>query len=143
MVILIQKTVLLVFLAAAAFIDYRRHSLPWILIAAGAVCGITLQIIIRGESLLSIIGGCGTGLVLLLLFFLSHGRIGPGDGLSLAVSGIFLGFTANLFLLLFSSIFSGLTALFLIVVKKYKKDHNIPFMPFVLGGYVCLLLFSV
>ena len=142
MIVLIQNTSLLAFLAAAAFTDKRKHSLSRILLAAGAAGGIALQIVIREESVLSILGGCAIGLVLLLICFLSRGGIGPGDGLSFVVSGIFLGFYANLFLLLFSSVLSGLAALFLIVVKKYKKKHNIPFMPFVLCGYVCLLLFA-
>ena len=84
--------------------------------------------------------GAAVGFAMLGIGFLTREKIGYGDGAIVAVSGIFLGFTENLEMLCIALILLELMALFLIVVRKKGRRYRIPFCPFLLAGYLVILL---
>jgi leader peptidase (prepilin peptidase)/N-methyltransferase len=102
--------------------------------------GIGIYVWQRPFSWLYLLGGVMIGVGLLLCSLLSHESIGRGDGYLFCVTGIYLGFWNNLFLLVVASVLSGIGALILLIAKRCAKTAQIPFVPFVLAAYLILLL---
>ncbi len=80
------------------------------------------------------------GALTLLLACFTGESIGYGDGLVLLCLGCFLPVLEILNLCMMAITMAGLFALFLLTVRKKGKKTPIPFVPFLLAGYVVLLL---
>ena len=105
-----------------------------------AFIGIAFNIIFRPYSLLSVAGGVMIGCVVLLFSYFSNEKIGIGDSLIIIVTGLFLGFADTLLLLWVSTIMAAIFGM--IFIKKYgkEKDYEIPFVPFLLMGYLLIYM---
>lgn len=136
---IISKILLLFALGAAAILDMKTREIPVVLAAGAFAGGLTLQLIIGKLVFYEILLGCLVGLALVGISILSHQAVGLGDGLMFIASGAFLGLTDNLFLLLISLGLSSLAAVALLIILKLKGKARVPFLPFVLCGYICLL----
>jgi leader peptidase (prepilin peptidase)/N-methyltransferase len=68
------------------------------------------------------------------------GGVGLADGMILIVSGIFLGFEKNLEVFVAGLFLVGITSLFLSVIKKKGRTYRIPFAPFLLVGYLFVMV---
>jgi len=137
--ILLLRTCLLLFIGAGAFIDAREQFIPVWLPAAGAAVGIILQAVLGSTPFYMILLGCAAGLLLLGISLVSNRAIGTGDAIMLIVSGIYLGPEMNILLMLFSLIISAAASIVLMIAMKAGRRSRIPFIPFMLGGYICLL----
>ncbi len=80
------------------------------------------------------------GVCLLLVSWLAEGCIGKGDGYLVCISGLALGFKTNLSLLFYALLLAGGISAVLLSLRKVKKDTKLPFVPFLLGGYLLTLL---
>ena len=137
---LIQKTVLLLELFLCAWIDNRERMVyVWLLLPAG-LFGIGVQLCLGGLSVTEMVCATLPGVACLLLSLVTKGSIGAGDGMVLIMTGIFLGFWENLNLLVCSLMLSGILALFLLVLKKKRRNDRLPMLPFVLVAYVGMLV---
>ena len=136
---LIIKIVLLIFLGYAALSDRLTRQIGLVPLALTFICGIVLQFIFGGFQFLDLALACGIGIILLVVAKLSGEALGYGDALLFMTSGIFLGFTENIFLLLFSLLLSALFSVFQILIRRRKMRDSLPFAPFILGGYICVL----
>lgn len=80
------------------------------------------------------------GILCLILAGISREQIGYGDGAVLLAMGCNLS-ADDMFLCCFLAIiFAGAVALFLIGICHKKRNYEIPFVPFLLMGYLCTLL---
>jgi leader peptidase (prepilin peptidase)/N-methyltransferase len=104
-----------------------------------ALLGLLIQVIKKEINIISIIGGSSIGLVILLLSYISRGSIGLGDGMVLAITGIYLGLIKNGELLTISLLYTSLCALGCIVIGKKGKKYELPFIPFLLAGFLTML----
>lgn len=136
----ILSAVLLIFMAAAAYQDWKEKQINAGILLVAAFCGIVLQAGVQKESIWSILAGFSVGLVLLLLAWITGGSVGAGDGMMLMVCGIYMGFWENINLLMTALIMAGIIALFMIAVKKKGRNYRLPFVPFVLAAYLFQLL---
>ena len=71
---------------------------------------------------------------------LSDGRFGRGDALVFLCLGLYLGLGVSLSVLTISLLLSSVSAAYLIVVKRKPRHWTIPFIPFLLAGYVVSFL---
>jgi leader peptidase (prepilin peptidase)/N-methyltransferase len=139
---ILSEVVLLLFLFAAAFMDFRSGQLSlWFLLGAMAA-GLLLRIIVGSISIKSLLLGIIPGAVLFLIALLTKQAIGYGDCLLLVVTGIFLGLTFTILLFLISLLFAGAASILLLAMKKRKRKEALAFAPFILAGYVGVLLLS-
>lgn len=133
------KIVLLGFMIVLAYQDWQEKIVDIRFLLPAGILGIITQIFDRNQQLPDIMLGAGVGIFVLILAAVSK-SIGIGDGLTLVVSGIYLGFAENIELLMTALLLAGSAALFLIIIKKKERRYQMPFIPFLLVGYLFVLL---
>lgn len=138
---IIKIVVLGVFLLIEGIRDLQKHKVSMITVMIAGILGVIFQFGIIQENGLKIIGGILIGIVLLSLAKITREKIGYGDGWIFVVTGIYLGFHSNMYLLLLSLFLASLVSICLLVFKKVNKKTELPFVSFVLPGY--LLLFVI
>ena len=79
-------------------------------------------------------------LLIFAISFLTKGSISIGDCIMLTVLACFMPPYCILSILLYGLISSGITALFLIIIKKLSRKDTIPFAPFLFIGHICSFL---
>lgn len=137
---MVQKLILLAILGISAYQDWRKKKVSLYLILTAGIAGLLCHLCAGQTTVTDILLGAVLGAVLLFCSFISGEKIGYGDGAMVMVCGIFLGFATNLELLCIALILLELAALFLIVVKRKGRRYQIPFIPFLLLGYLVLLI---
>lgn len=123
-----------------AFDDIRTKHVRLIELIGFGLLGLLINFISPALSVKSILGGIFLGLVLLLFSHISKEKIGKGDALIISITGLYLGWINTLVLLWLSSIISLIVGLFIIKRNKYGTDYEIPFVPFLLLGYLSMYL---
>lgn len=136
----VTSAALLIFMAVAAYQDWKEKQINVCIFLVAAFVGIVLRVGVQEESVWSMLEGVAVGIVILLLAWLTGGSVGAGDGLMFMVSGIFLEFWENINLLMTSFTIAGVVALFMIAVKKKGRKYRLPFVPFMLVAYLLQLL---
>ena len=119
--------------------DVRKKQISVWIAAVFAVTGIVLYIWKNPFPLPELFGGMALGGILLVLSLLTRESIGTGDGLLLVVTGLYLGFWENLWLILGALALASLGSLVLVVVCKKGRTYEIPFVPFMLISYVVMI----
>lgn len=133
---------LLGMLGITTYEDIHRKEVHSIILLAFAILGMAFHLIFHKLGIYDILGGFAIGGLMMILCLLSKERIGMGDAILLMVTGIYLGFLKNLFLLWASLSFMGIFCLFGYLMKKIRKEDRIPFYPFVLCAFLVILLIS-
>ncbi len=126
-------------LAICATEDLRKKQIHLNVVLAFGILGIVFHMLGQEQTIENIIFGMGVGGVLLLLSILTGGKIGIGDGVLLVVTGIYLGLEQNLMLFVGSLFICACYALFLLVLRRRKRNDTLAYAPFVLVSYVCML----
>ena len=139
---MIQSYTLLGMLGICAWEDYRRKRVLVYTVLAFAIAGLVLHLCYMDITIFNMLAGIAIGCILLLVSRITGGRIGIGDGMILIVSGIYLGFTENIRLFFHGLLFCGIWSLFLLVIRKKKRDEEIAFVPFLFLAYLEMLLFQ-
>ena len=141
---LVEKTLLLVFLFIVAMFDIKTKQVSSKLCGIFAVCAIVLLIVSklsgREISIFSYIGGILIGVLFIVVAKISAGAIGAGDGMVMAVAGLYVGFERNLEILFIAFLASALVGIFLWITRKKKRKETMAFLPFILTGYLASLI---
>ena len=119
--------------------DVRHRELSLAVIAGGAAAGIAARLLTGCGTLLELLCGCIPGGCLLLLSWLSREAIGFGDSAVILSIGFYLGLLPTVLLTAAAFLLSGLLGVFLLIFNKKKRADELPFVPFLLAGYVLLL----
>lgn len=138
---IIKIIVLGVFLLIEGIRDLQKHKVSMITVMIAGILGVIFQFGIIQENGLKIIGGILIGIVLLSLAKITREKIGYGDGWIFVVTGIYLGFRGNIYLLLLSLFLASLVSIYLLVFKMANRKTELPFVSFLLPSY--LLLFVI
>ena len=123
-----------------SFDDIKTKQVRVLELIVFGLLGIIINFISPSITLKSIAAGVGIGLVLLLISHITKEKIGKGDAIIIAITGLYLGWINTLVLLWISSIFALIAGV--IIIKKYglRSDHEIPFIPFLTLGYLSMYL---
>ncbi len=137
----INIIVVLLFLIISSLTDIKNKQIYIIPSMVFALVGFIINACTANISAYSLILGVITGLLLIVIGIISKGKIGIGDGIVVAILGIFLGFERNILTLILALMLSSTYSIGLILIKKYSKTYTIPFVPFITGGFlICTLL---
>ena len=137
------EILLFLFLAICAVFDGLRKQIPLAVVWLGMLTAVCLRLTgIMGEegvtaTALSLIPGAGS----FLLSFLTREKVGYGDGWVLLMIGLFSGFSRCFLILLIGLLLESMVAVVLLLLKKVKRDKEIPFSPFLLLGMGVTLCF--
>ncbi len=116
--------------------DVRKRSIHLVPLILAAMAGVVLHMYFERITIWSLLGGVGIGAAMYGLSLASGEKIGRGDALLLAVTGIFLGFWGNLVLLWIASCLIGVGGAISVLVLHKGKEFELPFVPFLFAGFV-------
>lgn len=134
------------YLVPCTISDLRRRSIPLSLGIGGCLCSafwMLVQVLAERESWGGFLAAGVPGMTLMGLSLLSGGRIGMGDGVVLFGLGLFLGGRQTFSILLTGLLLSSFWSVVLLIRKKAGWKSRIPWIPFLLAGYVGLLIRDV
>ena len=120
-----------------SLIDYKTQIIPDGLVGVIAVSGVLYNLLYTPQVVMDmLLGGVAGFVIMLLIFFISHGGMGGGDVKLSAAVGLWLGVEGTLLFLLLAFIMGGVISLLLLVSGVKSKGEAIPFGPF-----LCLAAF--
>lgn len=131
-------------MTAGSIWDIRSKKLPaglliLSILTAGILIAMNRDINWRQDWLLYVIGIL-IGILLLLAGRFCGGCIGTADGIMTAVIGGMIGYQDTLLLLMNGILAAAVFSILLIVIKKAGRRTTIPFIPFMLLGYIMILI---
>lgn len=140
----VQSVGTILMLAVGSIWDIRDRQIPVKLLIIDVIAGAILMIINHkinwpDEWYLYMVGIL-IGIVILLAGYFSNGCIGTADGIMLAVIGGILGYQEMLFLLMNAVMAAAVCSIILIVLRKGNRKTTIPFFPFMLLGYLLVVV---
>ena len=133
---IINSVLLILWLSICSWQDLKKKSISIFFIIGGFILLFIGSLYSVQVSLISRIAGGGIGAVLLGLNPLTKGQIGLGDGIIIGIIGICFGFVSNTSILLVALFLSSVISAILLVFKKVDRKQTIPFVPFILLGYL-------
>ncbi len=86
------------------------------------------------------VGGVAVGALLLFFGYFSKEAIGIADGVIVSVCGVAFGIYETVAICFFAALYTALFSFVLLLLKKVGKKSRIPFLPFLLLGYVTMRL---
>lgn len=129
-----------IFLWTAAVPDLRSQRIPlWIpgvFSVAAAAADLLRQSALAGWELWT---GAVPGVVLMILSFLLRGKVGEGDGICLAVCGLFTGVTMAVMITETAMVLAALTGGICLCTGKWRAGDRIPFVPFIAAAASLIL----
>ena len=128
---MVQEIGLCLFLSYFAYEDIKTRRLSGKGIFLFAIVGVMISVLFPVYTIGQI----------LLVRILSQGGIGAGDGIVVLISGIYLGFQGNCLFLLLALLVSSFYSGVLWIGKKVDRKWRIPFVPFLVVGYIMKLVF--
>lgn len=102
--------------------------------------GLIIQLYELKARHLGLLTGLIPGLFLLMTGMSSNGKVGYGDGILVLALGIWIGFFRCLMTLTSGLLLAAIWSAFSLVIKRFKKDDQIPFVPFLFFGYLVRLI---
>ncbi len=140
----IIKTITLgLFLLIEGMRDFKYKKISMRSVIIFASLGVMMQLFLDSESWKNLAGGILIGAGLWLLAWATRKKIGYGDAYVVAVIGVYLGWKEGLCLLLISLMLTSAFAIILLIAQKVKKKSELPFVPFLFGGFIMLLLLNM
>ncbi len=133
---------LICFYGLATWDDVRSKKVRVIEIIIFGIVGLIIDFSIRPYSFLSILGGVMVGLMVYLFSVLTKEKIGKGDALVVMVTGLYLGFQNTLLLVWLSTVLAAVIGSIIIRKNNVNTDFEIPFVPFLLMGYLIIYFIS-
>lgn len=82
------------------------------------------------------VGGLAVGVLLLLFGYFSKGAVGIADGVIIAACGVAFGVYETVTICFFAALYAAAFSFVLLLRKKVGRKSRIPFLPFLLLGYV-------
>ena len=118
--------------------DIRKKTIPVIPLMIWGIVGVVQHLIYGRIDTLSMMAGMIPGVVAYVLSVVTGEKIGRGDALLLLVTGIYMGFWENVFMLWIGLILAAVVGMMAVVVLRRDRNSELPFVPFLLAA--CLIL---
>ena len=127
-----------IYLLALAAEDMFKKSIPFLLLAAGAIPAAVSFFDGQSPSLTDRGLGLAVGLVLLVIAKLSKEMIGYGDAAVFCIAGITLGLRMTAIMTALSLFLLLVYAVTMLARGRLHRKSRVPFLPFVFAGYVLM-----
>ena len=135
----VQQLSVLAMLGGYSLSDIKNRNLHTFWMKIFFIEGFLMQIFTWGGNFRNLILPLLPGIGLFFLSKLTKGSIGEGDGILVFISGLFLD-VQEIWQVICAAVFtSAIFAMFLFFIAKKQIQYEMPFVPFLLVGYVLLL----
>ena len=144
----------LLLLIICSYTDLRERGISLVLLAASLISCVSLMICVeiygkKSEIMahwlvyepdrVKLLCALIPGMALLILCRITGEAIGMGDVYVMLILGIMLGFSNTVVLLFVSMLITAVFGLCYMVVTGKSRKETLPYIPFLLGGYVLML----
>lgn len=140
---ILSQVVVMVFLILCSYLDVKYRRIPvsvyliFMLISAAVV-------VCEGRSDLGTwMIGMIPGIIMIVISFISHEKIGYGDSISIALMGILYKYEMVLSVCAVGFGIIFLAGLIMMITGKAKLSDRLPFMPFLMVGNIWVVLAGV
>ena len=136
-----ESVVLVLFLFIASVWYNKKRGIPTKYLFLGAVVGIVYLAFLsvwKNEIgfWLDVFMGAIPGIICVFISFISREQMGFGDSFIVLFIGILTGYKRVLISFMFALLLLNLFAMFILIIKKGNRKTKIPFIPFLLAGYI-------
>ena len=135
----IEKAGCFLFLGTMSIFDIKTKRIPDLSLILGLVASILVRIAFKGQTFSSYIAAALVGLVFIFISYFTEEKIGYGDSFIILSIGILVGLKNLLFILFTSFVMASLYGMIVLVCNNFKKDLNMPFIPFIFAAFILLL----
>ena len=136
--------ILIAFLFLQSVHDIQKREIEPVSAALTAETGVVYILEgCRSDGLFSVMAAMIPGILVLALALISRGGLGLGDAWIVLIMGLFLKTEKLMMILILSSFGSFLYAAGMSLHHKKTAGDEMPFIPFVLAGYILKLCLSV
>lgn len=132
---IISRIVFGVFLSMQCFWDLRYKEIPTQISLLGGIIGVFLSIW-SGRNWMEMVLALIPGIIFLLFAKMSKEAVGFGDGILLCAMSGFYSIGSMMFICTTAFFAVSVLALFLLVVCRKNRNYEMPFVPFLLGGWI-------
>lgn len=139
----IRFAFVLIVLVIEAITDFKKKEVNIVFPVFLAAAATVMLFFTKDISLINSIIGIAEGVLLILISLLTKGEIGMGDGILLAACGLMLGGKDNLIMFFFACFSSAIVSALIMLIKKADKKTKIPFVPFMIPGFLIMVLLSL
>ena len=135
----IEKAGCFLFLGTMSIFDIKTKRIPDLSLILGLVASILVRIAFKGQTFSSYIAAALVGIVFIFISYFTEEKIGYGDSFIILSIGILVGLKNLLFILFTSFVMASLYGMIVLVCNNFKKDLNMPFIPFIFAAFILLL----
>ncbi len=136
----VLKSAEILFLGLGTWFDFKDREIPILLFPVFGTMGIVCNMVWNYQSMQKMLAGVCVGVVFLAAGWVTKEAIGYGDGLALAVLGIFEGWQGMIPIIWGAFLLSGIYGLWKLIGLRESRNAEIPFYPFVLISLLGVIL---
>ena len=140
---IVRFVLVFIVLVIEALKDFRKKEVNIPVLGILVVAAMVMIFLGKDISVSNAIIGLAEGLLLILVSVMTKGQIGMGDGILLAACGLMLGGKDNMVMFFFACLSSAIVSVLIMIIKKADKKTTIPFVPFMIPGFLIMVLLSL
>ena len=139
----VRFVLVFIVLVIEAVKDFRKKEVNIPVLGILVAAAMVMFFLGKDISVSNAIIGLAEGLLLILVSIMTKGQIGIGDGILLAACGLMLGGKDNMVMFFFACLSSAIASVLIMIIKKADKKTKIPFVPFMIPGFLIMVLLSL
>ena len=139
----VRFALVFIVLVIEALKDFRKKEVNIPILGIMAIAAMIMVFLGKDISVSNAIIGLAEGVLLILVSVMTKGQIGIGDGILLAACGLMLGGKDNMVMFFFACLSSAIVSVLIMIIKKADKKTKIPFVPFMIPGFLIMVLLSL
>lgn len=137
---IVDEIIVLIFLSYCSYTDIKDRSINTIAVGICLLLTMIERIVFKGNLAFFVVGMI-PGICILLISIFTKALIGLGDAfIIIAIGAIDIILAIDVIILSFAC--AGLYSLIMLMTKRLSRKDKIPFAPFILTGYMGVIIFG-
>lgn len=127
-------------LMVCSYFDIKEKKVPLACILIGIAVTVIINMVGKDISLVASMIGATLGILLIIMSRLTKNALGMGDALLVLMIGLGTGIYQTALALFYGLFVTAVVSAVLLCMKRVKRKTEMPFVPFLLIGYVGVIL---
>jgi len=120
--------------------DVNKKEVGLLIPAINAIAAVVMYFVFKDMSIGVLLMGLAEGMAIMVLSRLTGESVGFGDGVILCSTGMMLGWRYNLCMFFSACLICAVFGAILMMFKKADKKTRIPFVPFLIPGFILTVI---